>query len=63
MDTPLGIGGITVVGTDIPVSVVGSGNSLVGSGGSAGGVGTGTLGEESEGLINEVSVSGSIERV
>ena len=57
------MGGITVVGTEIPVSAVGNGDSLVGSGGSVGGVGTGTLGEESEGLINEVSSSGSMERV
>ena len=63
IDTPLGKGGIAVVGTEIPVSVVGNRNSSEGTGGSVGGVGTGTLGEEAEGLINEVSVSGSMERV
>ena len=64
IDTPLGIGGMAVEGTEIPVSAVGNGNgnSLVGTGGSVGGI-TGTLGEEAEGLINEVSDAGSIERV
>ena len=62
IDTPLRMGGITVVGTEIPVSAVGNGNSLGTTGGSVGEI-TGTLGEEAEGLINEVSDAGSIERV
>ena len=53
---------MAVEGTEIPVSAVGNGNSVVGTGGSVGDI-TGTLREEPEGLINDVSNSGSIERV
>ena len=50
---------MAVVGTEIPVSVVGDGNSLGGAGGSVGTAGTGTAGEDAEGLINDVSDSAS----